>query len=63
MDSTGWREAHGSNPRTHQRKKSRPKVVYDTPGRECQHADRGCCPRCFDPIKFIASQREHTRRA
>lgn len=28
-------------------KQQRPKVIYNTPGRECQHADKGCCPRCI----------------
>lgn len=30
---------------------SRPKVTYDTPGRECVHADKGCCKDCLDPMK------------
>jgi hypothetical protein len=27
--------------------RKRPEVRYDTPGRECAHADKGCCPRCM----------------
>jgi hypothetical protein len=27
----------------------RRRVVYKTPGRECPHADRGCCPKCRGP--------------
>lgn len=23
-----------------------PPLIYKTPGLECQHADKGCCPRC-----------------
>lgn len=30
--------------------KKRPKLVFKTPGRECQHADRGMCPRCLNPL-------------
>jgi hypothetical protein len=29
---------------------SQRRIVYDTPGRECRHADDGCCPRCFNPF-------------
>lgn len=25
-------------------------VTYHTPGRECVHADRGCCPACYKPM-------------
>lgn len=34
------------------------KVIYRTPGRECSHADRGCCPKCFDPAGILKSTRE-----
>lgn len=27
-------------------------IVYHTPGRECAHADKGCCPTCFSPQVF-----------
>ena len=29
----------------------RPRITYDTPERECAHADKGCCPTCYDPMK------------
>jgi hypothetical protein len=25
-------------------------VIFNTPERECAHADRGCCPKCLDPM-------------
>ena len=28
------------------RPRRRRKVIYKTPGHECQHADRGACPLC-----------------
>lgn len=30
-------------PSRHKRKR----VVFNTPGRECPHADKGCCPQCL----------------
>ena len=30
---------------------------YDTPGRECAHADKGCCPKCLDPMATEESKR------
>lgn len=32
--------------------------IYNTPGRECSHALRGCCPKCFDPAGILKSTRE-----
>jgi hypothetical protein len=32
---------------------SQRRIVYDTPGRECKHADDGCCPGCFDPFRML----------
>lgn len=37
-----------SQQKNHQRG---PRVSYDTPDRECVHADKGCCPACYDPMK------------
>lgn len=31
-------------------------VIYDTPGRECYHADKGCCARCLDPVHYNPKQ-------
>ena len=39
------------------KKGGRPKVVYHTPGRECAHADKGCCPKCLDPMEFVTPAR------
>lgn len=34
--------------RHHNKKARRRKpVIYHTPGRECAHANKGCCPRCM----------------
>lgn len=27
------------------------RITYNTPGRECAHAESGCCPSCFDPMQ------------
>lgn len=35
----------------------RKKVIYKTPGRECAHADRGCCPKCIDPCRLMPASR------
>ncbi len=29
------------------RQHQRPKRIFITPGRECMHADAGCCPDCL----------------
>lgn len=34
----------------------RKKVVYKTPGRECAHADKGCCPKCIDPCRLLGNK-------
>jgi hypothetical protein len=43
-------------PSTRSKKTSTPvkrqRVNYNTPGRECAHADKGCCPRCIEPLAF-----------
>jgi hypothetical protein len=39
-----------------QRTQRAPKLVYQTPFRECAHADRGCCPPCEDPMKHLGTQ-------
>ena len=33
--------------RPRSKRKKRPPVIYHTPGRECSHADSGCCPSCM----------------
>lgn len=33
-------------------------LVYDTPGRECAHANKGCCPRCLQPVRPFRSYLE-----
>lgn len=42
------------------------KVSYRTPGRECPHADSGCCPQCLRPcernIRFTSRQPLSTYR-
>lgn len=38
-----------------QHKSSTPRLVFKTPLRECSHADRGCCPKCLDPMNAPAT--------
>lgn len=47
--------------RDEQRASHRPPVVYNTPGLECQHADRGACPSCVSP--FLSHTRSPLRHS
>lgn len=40
-------------------RKTRPvkPLVFKTPGRECAHATRGCCPKCLPPFPGAMSSR------
>jgi len=32
-------------------------IIYHTEGRECMHADKGCCPLCLDPMHVPSQER------
>jgi hypothetical protein len=36
-------------------------LVFKTPGRECAHATKGCCPKCFDPCRLLGRKIERKK--
>lgn len=43
-----------ARPQNKRRRSNRKQVIYNTPGRECAHADKGCCPACLNPMAALS---------